>query len=50
LFGIAGWHENPDCVHLWEHKGFDFRELIRFIRSKGLEIKVLDYGPLPVNI
>jgi 2-polyprenyl-3-methyl-5-hydroxy-6-metoxy-1,4-benzoquinol methylase len=34
IFGIHGRRENPDKDFM-EHKGFDFRELIRFIKSKG---------------
>jgi SAM-dependent methyltransferase len=48
IFGIAGWRKNPDWVFM-EHKGFDFRELLRFIRSKGWITKILGYGPLPIK-
>jgi 2-polyprenyl-3-methyl-5-hydroxy-6-metoxy-1,4-benzoquinol methylase len=49
LLGIAGRRENPDYA-VMRHKGFDFRDLIRFIKSKGWKTKVLCYGPLPVKI
>jgi hypothetical protein len=28
------------------HKGFDFREAIKIIESKGWTIKILGYGPI----
>lgn len=31
------------------HKGFDFRRSIRYLRGKGLRVKILSYGPLPIK-
>jgi len=47
-FGIAGYREDPDAPFL-DHKGFDFRELIRFVKSKGWSVKILRYSPLPIK-
>jgi len=48
IFGVRGWRNNPDYDYM-EHKGFDFRELIRFIESKGWMVKIAGYGPLPIK-
>jgi SAM-dependent methyltransferase len=49
FFGNAGYRDNPDLAFMSDHKGFDFRELIRFIRSKDWQVKILGYTPLPIN-
>jgi hypothetical protein len=48
VLGIRVWRENPDQIFMG-HRGFDFRELIKFIKSKGWRVKILDYVPLPVK-
>jgi len=46
VFGIAGKRDNPDLSFMG-HKGFDFKELIRYLKSKNWQVKVLGYTPLP---
>jgi 2-polyprenyl-3-methyl-5-hydroxy-6-metoxy-1,4-benzoquinol methylase len=48
IFGITGYRENPDDSYM-PHKGFDFRHLIRFIKSKNWRVKTLGYSPLPLK-
>ena len=48
FLGIVGKRINPNVVFM-SHKGFDFRHLISFVRTKGWEVKVLSYGPLPTG-
>jgi 2-polyprenyl-3-methyl-5-hydroxy-6-metoxy-1,4-benzoquinol methylase len=31
------------------HKGFDFRQAIRFFRESGWAVEVLEFGPLPIG-
>lgn len=47
FFGIPGYRENSDSDFMG-HKGFDFRHLIRFIKSRGWRVRILKYGPLPI--
>lgn len=47
FLGIPGYREDPDFDYM-SHKGFDFRHLIRFFKSRGWMVKVLGYGPLPI--
>lgn len=47
FFGIPGYREAPDADYML-HKGFDFRHLIHFIKSRGWKVKILGYGPLPI--
>lgn len=49
FLGIPGYRENPDSDYM-EHKGFDFRNLIHFLKSRGWKIKILGYEPLPIPI
>ncbi len=44
LFGMSTNRKN-----LASHKGFDFRKIISLIRKKYGKVKVLGYGPLPIN-
>jgi 2-polyprenyl-3-methyl-5-hydroxy-6-metoxy-1,4-benzoquinol methylase len=32
-----------------EHKGFDFRELIKFIKSQSWKVKILCFSPIPIK-
>ena len=48
FFGVAGKRVNPDLDFMC-HKGFDFRQLVRFIQSIGWDVKILGYGPLPLG-
>jgi len=48
IFGIPGKRIDPEKTFM-EHKGFDFRELIKFIEQKGWKTKVLCYSPLPIK-
>ncbi|GHU75186.1 hypothetical protein FACS189461_0950 [Spirochaetia bacterium] len=47
FFGIpAGRVTNADY---YDHKGFDFRQLIRLLKSKGYTITILGYSPLSIG-
>ena len=48
LFGLPAKRIDPD-ISFMEHKGFDFRALIRFIKQKGWKTKILCYSPLPIK-
>ena len=47
IFGITAYRDKPDAS-VMPHKGFDFRHLIRFIKSKNWQVKILSYSPLPL--
>lgn len=47
FFGISGFREDPDFDYM-SHKGFNFKHLIRFFKSRGWKVSVLGYGPLPI--
>jgi SAM-dependent methyltransferase len=50
FFGIVGSREdNLDDPFLMSHKGFDFRWLMKFIESKGWQVEILCYSPLPIK-
>jgi len=49
LFGIAGRRESSGEPFILSHKGFDFRELKKFIESKGWQVEVLCYSPFPIR-
>lgn len=49
FFGIPGYREEPDSDYM-SHKGFDFRHFIRFSKSHGWKVKVLEYVPLPIPL
>jgi hypothetical protein len=49
LFGIPGEKlQGISIKGLADHKGFDFRKVIKFIRCKGWKVTVLGYGPFPL--
>lgn len=48
FFGIPGYREAPDSDYMLLHKGFDFRHLIHFFKSRGWKVKIIGYGPLPI--
>jgi SAM-dependent methyltransferase len=49
LFGIPGEKMQGISIKgLAGHKGFDFRNVIKFIRYKGWKVAILGYGPFPL--
>ncbi|MDR2729620.1 MAG: hypothetical protein LBB81_01820 [Treponema sp.] len=40
---------NSDGSYYGSHKGFDFRKLIKYIRTNGWEANVVGYGPIPIK-
>ena len=46
LFGMS-IERSKNIKH--SHKGFDFRKIITLIRKRYGKVKVLGYGPLPIN-
>ena len=49
LFGVPGTRPTPDLDYQ-PHKGFDFRDLIKFFKSKSWKVSVLCYSPLPTGV
>ena len=48
FLGTKGLRENPESSFM-SHKGFDFRELILFLKEKNWIIEKIDYGPIPIK-
>ena len=48
VLGIKADRVDPH-LDFMEHKGFDFRELITYIRKLGWQVQLLEYGPIPVK-
>jgi hypothetical protein len=49
FFGIPGQRLENSSRGYGSHKGFDFRQLLKRFQSKGWDVTILGYGPLPFN-